>query len=185
MKPLVSVLAAALLVSVFITTPWTAGARQVDAPWAAPEFTHADASDWINSIPLKLADLKGKVVLVDFWTYGCWNCYRSFPWLKGLEQRLAGDDFVVLGVHTPEFEHEKDRSQVVAKATEFGLRHPVMIDNDFSFWKAMNTRYWPTFYVIDKTGQVRAKYIGEVHDGDRTAQSIERQIGRLLVEQSS
>ena len=148
----------------------------------APEFTHSKTRDWINSEPLTLADLEGKVILVDFWSYGCWNCYRSFPWLKKLEARFEGDDLIVLGVHSPEFEHEKDRQNVSVKVKEFGLDHPVMIDNDFSYWKAMKNRYWPTFYLIDKAGQVRASYIGETHDGDSNARAIEQKIVQLLKE---
>ncbi len=181
-KPLVWGLAAACLAALLSTSLWTAGARQSDAPWDAPELTHVEPQNWINSEPLRLGDLKGSVVLVDFWTYGCWNCFRSFPWLTALEDRLQGQAFQVLGVHTPEFVHEKDRAQVLRKTREFGITHPVMIDNDFSYWKAMNNHYWPTFYLIDKTGRVRAKYVGEVHDGDPTAKQIEAQIDRLLQE---
>ena len=165
-----------------LAEPWSAAARDADPPWMAPEFTHSKAQDWINTKPLKLADLEGKVILVDFWSYGCWNCYRSFPWLKNLEARFKNDDLIVVGVHSPEFEHEKNRQQVSVKVKEFGLDHPVMIDNDFSYWKAMNNRYWPTFYLIDKAGQVRASYIGETHDGDNNAKAIEQKIVQLLKE---
>ena len=161
---------------------WSAGARDGERPWAAPELPHQEPQDWINSRPLKMADLQGRVVLVDFWTFGCWNCYRSFPWLKGLESRYGDQGFLVIGVHTPEFEHEKDRAQVEAKVREFGLEHPVMIDNDFSYWKAMSNRYWPTFYLIDKAGQGRAVYSGEMHQGNRSARALEAQIRQLLEE---
>ena len=148
----------------------------------APEFTHTEASNWINSTPLKLADLKGKVVLLDIWTFGCWNCYRSFPWMNDMEKRLEGKDFTVIGVHTPEFEHEHDRNQVIAKAKEFKLQHPIMMDNDFSYWKALGNQYWPTYYLIDKQGRLRAKYIGETHKGSRKARKIEAAINYLLKE---
>ena len=184
-KPLSGGFAVVALTTILISNPWTAGARQADAPWAAPELTHVDPQSWINSDPLTLEDLKGKVVLVDFWTYGCWNCYRSFPWLNALEDRLKQQAFQVIGVHTPEFAHEKNPSQVSRKTREFGLAHPVMLDDDFSFWRAMNNQYWPTFYLIDKTGQVRAQYVGEVHAGDYTAEKIEAQINQLLLERSS
>ncbi len=147
-----------------------------------PEFTHRDADDWINSPPLTRADLKGKVVLVDVWTFACWNCYRSFPWLNDLEARIESEDFVVIGVHSPEFEHEKDRSNVVAKVTEFNLKHPIVLDNDFSYWKALGNRYWPTFYLIDKYGRARGYWIGETHKGDKRAKEIEAAIKKLLAE---
>ena len=99
----------------------------------APEFNQTSPETWLNSPPLSMADLRGKVVLIDFWTFGCWNCYRSFPWLNDLEQRLADREFQVIGIHTPEFDHEKDRSRVEAKIAEFGLKHPSMLDNDFFF----------------------------------------------------
>lgn len=148
----------------------------------APAFTHTKASEWINSEPLKLADLKGKVVLLDIWSYGCWNCYRSFPWTNDLEKRLEGEDFVVIGVHAPEFDSEKDRKNVVAKAKEFKLHHPIMMDNDFSYWKALGNQYWPTFYLIDKQGNLRAKYLGETHKGDKQANRVEAAIQYLLNE---
>lgn len=161
---------------------WNVSAREYQTPWVAPEFPLAKDAAWINSEPISLAQLQGKVVLIDFWTFGCWNCYRSFPWLNDLEERLTGRDFVVIGVHTPEFEHEKDRARVVEKVKEFGLTHPVVMDNDFQYWKAMGNRYWPAFYLIDKAGRVRAMYIGEIHTGDRNARAIEEQIERLLSE---
>jgi thiol-disulfide isomerase/thioredoxin len=146
----------------------------------APEFTHTQAEEWINSAPLTLDDLKGKVVLIDFWTFDCWNCYRSFPWLHELEAQFAAEDFTVIGVHTPEFDHEKIRENIVAKTKEFKLDHPVMIDNDFSYWKAMDNRYWPTFYLIDKQGRIQEKYIGETHAGGGNATDIEAKIKQLL-----
>lgn len=152
-----------------------------DAP-PAPEFTHSAEEDWINSPPLTLEALRGQVVLVDFWTFGCWNCYRSFPWLHSLEARFADRGLSVVGVHSPEFKHERERAKVIEKVAEFKLTHPVMIDNDFSYWKAMGNRYWPTYYLIDKRGRVRAFFIGETHQGDARAREIQDTIERLLGE---
>ncbi|MGV0005955.1 MAG: redoxin domain-containing protein [Candidatus Porifericomitaceae bacterium WSBS_2022_MAG_OTU9] len=157
-------------------------AAESTAQLLLPQFTQQHQQDWINSKPLKLSDLKGKVVLIDFWTFECWNCYRSFPWLRGLEQRLAPKGLQVIGVHTPEFEHEKVRANVVAKVKEFGLDHPVMLDNEFTYWRAMNNRYWPTFYVVDAQGKVRGKFIGETHEGGRNAVAMETLINELLNE---
>lgn len=148
----------------------------------APEFTHAETADWLNSEPLRIADLRGSVVLIDFWTFECWNCYRSFPWLNSLEDRFEDDGLIVIGVHSPEFERERDRQAVLAKVREFGLDHPVMIDNDFSYWRAMGNQYWPSFYLIDKQGAVRYRFAGETHEGDKRALEIERRIGELLAE---
>jgi thiol-disulfide isomerase/thioredoxin len=152
------------------------------APAEAPQFTHAGARDWINSRPLTLADFNGRVLLLDVWTFDCWNCYRSIPWLKELEARLGPKGLALLGVHSPEFAHEKDYEKVAAKVKEFGIRHPVMLDNDFSYWKALGNRYWPAFYLIDKQGKVRGTFVGETHSGDRRAQEVEALIVRLLAE---
>ena len=121
-------------------------------------------------------------MLLDFWTFDCWNCYRSFPWLKELEQQFASEPFQVIGIHAPEFDHERVRENVVKKVAEFGLQHPVMLDNDFSYWRAMGNRYWPTFYLLDKQGRIRAYAVGETHRGDRNAKTIERTIRELLAE---
>lgn len=147
-----------------------------------PEFTHQAPADWLNSPPLTVASLKGKVLLIDFWTFECRNCYRSFPWLKGLESSLAEEDFQVIGVHSPEFDRERDRDQVFTKIREFRLRHPVMIDNDFSYWNALGNRYWPAFYLVDRRGDIRYGFIGETHRGDRQATTIEQRIRELLDE---
>lgn len=162
--------------------PWALGAERPEAPWRAPEFTHADEADWINSAPLKLTDLQGKVVLVDFWTYGCWNCKRSIPWIKDVRSRFADDGLVVIGVHTPEFKYEKDRAGVREEVAKLELRHPVMMDNDFSYWNAMGNRYWPTFYLLDKSGRVRQQVIGEIRPMDDNARKLENRIRALLAE---
>lgn len=170
---------------VILAVAWLAASLHSEAqatPAPAPEFTHASASEWINSEPLRLADLRGRVVLVDVWTFDCWNCYRSFPWLHDLEARFASQPFTVLGVHSPEFEHEHDRKRVEAKVREFKLRHPVMLDNDFSYWRALGNRYWPAFYVIDKQGGLRGSFVGETHAGDARARSVEALIRKLLAE---
>ncbi len=175
---------ATLLAVTVLALPLSQAARggPVRQPLAAPEFTHSDPDEWLNSAPLTLADLRGKVVLVDFWTFDCWNCYRSFPWLKALEGRLAGRGLQVIGVHSPEFEREKVPENVRKKIAEFGLTHPVMIDNDFSYWKAMANRYWPAYYLIDKQGVIRGVYVGETHEGDPQARAVESMLVQLLAE---
>lgn len=156
----------------------------LSTPFIAAEFTHTTQEDWINSDPLILSDLRGKVLLVDFWTFDCWNCYRSFPWLKAMEMRFAPKGLQVVGVHSPEFAHEKVFENIVSKVKEFGLHHPIMVDNDFSYWRVMRNKYWPAFYIIDKQGQVRAIHYGETHEGDAQALHIEKTIEMLLAESS-
>jgi thiol-disulfide isomerase/thioredoxin len=148
----------------------------------APAFTQTDTNDWLNSPPLSYEVLKGKVVLLDFWTFECWNCYRSFPWMNALQGRLEDQGLQIIGVHTPEFAHEKVKENIIAKIKEFNLHHPVMIDNDFTYWNAMGNRFWPAFYIIDKNSNVRAVYYGETHEGDDQAKEIEAVIKTLLKE---
>lgn len=149
-------------------------------PYEVPEFTHYKDSDWINSGPLTVKDLKDKVTLIDMWTFDCWNCYRSFPWLNGLEKKYQKQGFQIIGVHTPEFDHEKIRANIEAKVKEFKLHHPIMIDNDHSYWRAMNNRYWPTYYLIDQQGRVVYSHIGETHQDDDKALALENTLKGLL-----
>ena len=175
------VLGAALLV--FAVSPLRASSPEKGrSVMEAPEFIHRSAAQWINSEPLRLQELRGKVVLINFWAFACWNCYRSFPWLKAVEKHYARRGLQVIGVHTPEFDYEKVRRNVQKKVIEFGLHYPVMIDNDFSYWRAMKNRYWPAFYLVDKQGVLRSVFIGETHSGTAQAKKIEAAIERLLAE---
>ena len=149
-------------------------------PYKAPEFTHTLASEWINSPPLTMNALKGKVILIDVWTFGCWNCYRSFPWLNSLEKKYQSKGLKIIGVHTPEFDHEKVRKNIISKTKEFNLHHPIMMDNNFSYWRSLNNRYWPTFYLIDKEGNIVYSHVGETHDGDSRALALEKKLIQLL-----
>ncbi len=173
-----------LLVPLGVWALATTGGRAtpLDPARPLPAFHTQEAQDWLNSPPLRIEELRGQVILIDFWTFDCWNCYRSFPWLKALEARLEDEDFRVIGVHSPEFSHEKIRANVESKVKEFGLTHPVVIDNDFRYWRAFDNRYWPAFYLVDKQGRVRHRFVGETHEGDRRAQAIEREIRALLAE---
>lgn len=179
-KGLLTTLILAALLSV--GRPRVSEAREFTHPLPAPAFTHSNPRDWINSAPLTLRMLRGKVILLDFWTFDCWNCYRSFPWLKSVEAQYGPQGLEVIGVHTPEFAHERVRADVIAKVHQFGLHHPIMIDNDYSYWHALGNHFWPTFYLIDRQGRVRARFIGETHIGDHRARAIERDIKELLKE---
>jgi len=157
-------------------------AAKINPPAVMPEFTQTDEAAWFNSKPLVSEDLRGKVVLIDVWTYGCWNCYNSFPWLRGVEEKFANEDFTVIGIHTPEFEREKDPENVAERIEHFELHHPVMMDNDKAYWRALNNRYWPAYFIVDKQGNIRDAFIGETHEGDRRAKKIEKVIAKLLKE---
>lgn len=162
-------------------TPGLSG-QVLEDPRPLPEFTHDRAGDWLNSAPLSRADLRGSVVLLDVWAFECWNCYRSFPWLKSVERRFGDRAFRVIGIHTPEFDHERKRANLAAKIEQFGLEHPVMMDNDYSYWRALGNRYWPTFYIVDRDARIRGVFIGETHEDERQARAIEALIQRLLDE---
>jgi len=149
----------------------------------APEFTHHSQAEWINSPPLSLADLRGRVVIVDFWTFSCWNCYQSLPWLNDLADRFNQQGLRVIGVHSPELESERNVEHLKQKIEEYKIKNPVMIDSDFSYWKAMGNSAWPTFYVLDKNGNTRGVFSGETHTGDNQAQEVERLVTALLADQ--
>lgn len=152
-----------------------------DMPFA-PEFSQTDSKYWINASPKKISDYKGKVLLIDVWTFSCWNCYRSFPWMTATENKYKSKGLEVVGIHTPEFDHEKVRRSIEEKAKEFNLHHPIMMDNDFTYWRALNNQYWPAYYLIDKKGRIRHLYIGETHANTPKSKAIDLAIEVLLAE---
>ena len=125
----------------------------------APEFGGIDA--WINGNPLTMEELRGQVVLIDFWTYTCINCIRTFPFLKQWHSRYADDGLVIVGVHAPEFEFEKVYENVVDATKEHALDWTMAQDNDFVTWRRYSNRFWPAKYLIDKDGVVRYTHFGE------------------------
>ena len=125
----------------------------------APELT--GIVNWINSPPLSLMNLKGKVVLIDFWTYSCINCLRTLPYIEKWYQEYKDKGFVVIGVHTPEFEFEKTPANVADAVARLGILYPVAQDNDYATWLAYQNQYWPAHYLIDQSGNVRQIHFGE------------------------
>jgi cytochrome c biogenesis protein CcdA/thiol-disulfide isomerase/thioredoxin len=125
----------------------------------APEFTGID--HWLNSNPLTMAGLRGKVVLIDFWTYSCINCIRTLPYVEGWYQEYASAGFVVVGVHTPEFAFEHDTANVAAAVSRFGITYPVAQDNEYATWTAYSNEYWPADYLFDASGHLRSSHFGE------------------------
>ncbi len=166
----------------FLLAVVTFAPLQAKEAYPLPAFTQASAQEWLNSKPLSKKDLLGKVTLVDFWTYGCWNCYRSFPWLHGVEKKLSPKGFQIIGIHSPEFDSEKIHASIKQKIKEFNITNPVMVDNDMGFWQKMNNRYWPAYYIVDKKGYVRADFVGETHENSSQAKKIEAVIKQLLAE---
>ena len=170
------------LVFGFLFTLALIAPSQASNNYQLPEFTQTSPQEWLNSKPLTRKDLLGKVTLVDFWTFDCWNCYRSFPWLHGVEKKYKQKGFQIVGIHSPEFEHEKVHANIKAKIKQFKITNAVMVDNDMGYWRKMRNRYWPAYYLVDKNGQVRANYIGETHKNTTQANNIEAQIEKLLAE---
>jgi cytochrome c biogenesis protein CcdA/thiol-disulfide isomerase/thioredoxin len=119
------------------------------------------ATRWFNSPPLSREQLKGKVVLVDFWTYSCINCIRTIPHVRAWHQRYARDGLVVVGVHAPEFAFERDPANVQKAIADFGIGYPVAMDNKWAIWRAFNNRYWPAHYLVDAQGRIRYHHFGE------------------------
>jgi thiol-disulfide isomerase/thioredoxin len=172
--------AAAYLTSTAIPCLSGEVARDPAAPFAvaavqgaAPNF--AGISNWFNSAPLNIADLRGKVVLVDFWTYGCVNCVNTLPHVTELYAKYRDRGLVVVGIHTPEFPFERSASNVQAALKRHGILYPVAQDNDSQTWNAYRNRYWPAQYIVDQSGKIVFQ-----HDGEGEYEQLDRTIARLL-----
>jgi peroxiredoxin len=148
-------------------------------PVAAPEFT--GVTDWVNSKPLKLADQKGKVVVVHFWTNGCINCIHNYPHYRAWQDKYKDEkNFLMIGVHTPEFDAEKNVDRIKERMAKNKLTFAVAVDNDGATWKAWDNQYWPAIYLVDKKGTVRHRWEGEL--GDDGYNKVTDQIDKLLAE---
>lgn len=116
---------------------------------------------WINSKPLRNEDLVGRVFLVEFWTFDCYNCRNVEPYVKQWYKKYHQQGFEVIAVHSPEFSHEKVPANVRAYVERNGIEYPVAIDNDFLIWRRFNNRYWPAMYLVDRQGKIRYYHYGE------------------------
>jgi len=139
------------------------------APASAAEpgrpYAWLEGSQWLDRAPVTAAELEGRTVVLEFWTFDCVNCRRTVPAMRALEANFRGRDVVVLGIHTPELEHERDPASVRRAVARLGLRFPVALDNDAAIWRAFDNEAWPALYLLDGTGRVRASHIGELHQG--------------------
>ena len=148
----------------------------MEAHWRVPAGLHAasvrlpvegdlpafdGATGWLNSPPLTPAGLRGKVVLVDFWTYTCINWLRTLPYVRAWAEKYSGQGLVVIGVHTPEFPFEHDTGNVRSALEVDRIDYPVAIDNDYAVWRAFGNHYWPALYFADTQGHIRHHYFGE------------------------
>jgi thiol-disulfide isomerase/thioredoxin len=147
--------------------------RLAAARASAPDFVGIDR--WFNSGPLSIADLRGKVTLVDFWTYGCYNCVNTLPHVTRLYESYKDKGLVVVGIHTPEFPFEHSASNVQAALKRHGITYPVGQDNESATWEAWHNVYWPAQYIVDQSGSVVFS-----HAGEGAYDEIERTVRRLL-----
>lgn len=147
----------------------------VSSQGAMPSLSGATA--WLNSPPLSQESLRGKVVLVDFWTFDCINCQHSIPYVNDWAKKYEKEGLVVIGVHTPEYPYERVIDNVRKRVASLGLNYPIAVDNDYAIWRAFDNQYWPAHYLIDARGQIRYTHFGE---GDYGAQ--EQVIRQLLDE---
>jgi thiol-disulfide isomerase/thioredoxin len=167
---------------------WSASAGQVAATAQEPSSivgssplpSLSGATGWINAKPLTANALKGKVVVVDFWTYSCINCLRALPYVQAWAAKYQNDGLVVIGVHTPEFGFEKELPNVQKAVQRLGITYPVALDSNYAIWNAFHNQYWPAHYFIDANGKVRYEHFGE-GEYDQS----ERWIQQLLAERAA
>ncbi len=131
--------------------------KEINAP-VAPEIS---GGQWINSEPLTLQSLRGRVVLIEFWTFACYNCRNTLPTIKSWDARYRDKGLTVIGVHTPELDIERNIDSLRREIATLGISYPVVSDNDYATWKAYKVEAWPTLFVLDKEGRVRWTHVGE------------------------
>ena len=155
------------------------GERTTSNEWIGKQSPELSDGDWINSPPLKLSGLRGRVVLLEFWTFGCYNCRNTIPTMNEYQKKYAGKEFTIIGVHTPEFDREKNLSNVRERTAQLGINYAVVTDNDYTTWESYNQQYWPVMYLIDKKGIIRY-----VHIGEGSYDTTEKMIQSLIDEHS-
>lgn len=144
----------------FLLLALATSAQAADPGHAAPDFT--GGGQWLNARPTHIQDLRGKVLIVNVWVYSCINCYQSLPTLQRWYDRYKAQGLEIVGVHTPEFESDKPAASVAAALRREGVTWPVVQDNASNIWNAYGNTVWPTFYLIDRSGKVRAVHEGEI-----------------------
>jgi thiol-disulfide isomerase/thioredoxin len=174
----VAITASAAALTLTFAAPPMGGDIPAASAQRAPEFKDIDT--WLNSRPLKLEESRGKVVLVDFWTYTCINCLNHLPYVKDWNEKYKDKGLVVVGVHTPEFAYEKSTKNVKDAIQRLQIKHAVAQDNGYGTWKAFNNQYWPAVYLIDKQGKIVYSHFGEGSYG-----TTEKKIQALLAEPSA
>jgi alkyl hydroperoxide reductase subunit AhpC len=147
----------------------------------APEFI---GKEWMNTDkPLKMSDRKGKVTLVYFWTFACYNCKNNLPAIKNLTEAFKKEGVETISIHTPELKEERDVANVKKAIEKNGIKYPVLIDGDFSNWKAWQTNVWPCLYVVDKHNRVRGGWLGELNYNNQGGEEKMMQLIRKLLKE--
>jgi len=164
--------------------------RQLLSPFSSSSSTYKSfeaatapdlaSGDWINSEPIKLKDLRGRVVLVEFWTFGCYNCRNTLPFIKGWHDSYHDKGLSVIGVHSPEFDDERKIENVRREVASLGIRYAVVTDNDYQTWNAYHVEAWPTTFLLDKQGRIRW-----MHEGEGDYDKAEQLIQKLLAEKDA
>jgi thiol-disulfide isomerase/thioredoxin len=121
--------------------------------------------------------------MIEVWTFGCSNCIRTIPWLRQMDERYGGRGLLVLGVHAPEFDYEREPGRVRRFVSENDILFPVVLDNEMRYWRSLGNRYWPTTYLVDRSGRIRHVHVGETRSGSRAADHLERIVESLLAEE--
>lgn len=169
------------LAAIALTTAFTGSAGALSSGDSAPDFTAGGA--WLNSAPLHIAQLRGKVVIVNLWVYSCINCHLSLPTLQGWYSKYKSQGLEIVGVHTPEFASDKPLPNVAVALKEDRVTWPVMQDNDRVTWNAYQSQGWPSFYLIDRHGLIRMIHVGEISSRFPAAiPDLEASIRKLLAE---
>ena len=165
------------LLAVLVTLITPPGAQSAKLPVEGPMPSLARADAWLNSRPLSTQELRGKVVLVDFWTYTCINWRRTLPYLRAWDEKYREHGLVIVGVHTPEFSFEQNLDNVRRAAQEQDVDYPIALDSKYAIWNAFDNHYWPAVYLIDARGHVRHQQFGEGN-----YDQLEREVQKLLAE---
>jgi peroxiredoxin len=173
----------AALFACLLLTATLRGQEAVEINAEAPELEERPAEQWINSQPLTLAGVRGQVVVLHFWTFGCINCIHNQPHYKSWHDKFSEKGVTVIGVHTPETDGERNIDAVRASAEKKGLKYPIVIDGDAKTWNTWGNRWWPCTYLIDKNGFVRYRWDGELNwKGAKGEAIMRKKIEQLLAE---
>ncbi len=179
---LVAILGVLLLgAAIALTHLWPVHGAEA-RPKLAPEFP--DKAEWVQGGPLKLADLRGRVVVVHFWTNGCINCIHNYPVYRAWQKKYPAKEVTIIGIHTPEFPWEAAADRVRTRARDNQLKFPIVLDRDSTIWNRWGNRYWPAIYLLDKKGRVRHAWEGELHLSTDEGKAFATHIDELLAEKS-